>query len=476
MPTLEQVRDRLARAGQDHLLRFHDRLDPDEQASLLRQIEALDLESLPDLIERYVRTKPDFSPPADLAPAPYFPADPDSSRRPWNRGAARERGEALIRAGKLACFVVAGGQGTRLGFQGPKGCYPAGAVSGKPLFQIFAEQIRAAQDKFQVTIPWYIMTSPMNHEDTIAFFRERDLFGLDENDVHFFPQGVMPSIDRESGRILLAEPGVIATNPDGHGGSITALDRSGALADIARRGIEHVSYFQIDNPLVKLADPVFLGIHAWDEVSSGEMASKMLPKRDPAEKVGVFCESDGRVRMIEYSDLPDDLARARRDDGTLRFNAGNPAIHLLGVAFLEKLNSDPTLSLPFHRADKKVPFVDLETGDRVEPDQPNAVKLERFVFDALPLAERSVILETDRIEEFAPIKNAEGADSPDSSRRLQTERAARWLEGLGVEVPRTADAEPDCTLEISPLTALDAEDLKPGDVPSPIERGAAVEI
>ena len=196
---------------------------------------------------------------------------------------------------------------------------------------------------------------------------------------------------------------------DGHGGAIKALARSGATADMKKRGIEHISYWQVDNPNIHVLDPAFIGLHATAKDSSGEMSGKMLPKAEPKEKVGVFCTSaqtgagERRTMVVEYSDLPDDLAEATNDDGSLKFLSGSPAMHMLGVAFIEKVAGDPAFALPYHRAIKKVPHIDLESGDRVEPAEPNAVKLERFVFDAIPMAERSIILETDRVEEFAPV-------------------------------------------------------------------------
>jgi len=409
-----------------------------------------------------------------MTPAPYYPADPRNRTRPWDENRYRADGERLLREGRLGCFVVAGGQGSRLGFEGPKGCYPAGPVTGKSLFAIFAEQILAASKHYRRPIPWYIMTSPLNHAPTVEFFERHAYFGLNQDDVSFFAQGVMPSIDRATGRVLLASKHEVATNPDGHGGSLKALFVSGALDDMRARGVEHISYFQVDNPLVKCVDPVFLGLHATAPDSSGEMSSKMLPKRDPAERVGVFAKLDGKLGMVEYSDLPEKLASKRESDGRLTFNAGNPAIHLLGWRFVERLNSDPAFSLPFHRADKKVPCIDPETGANIDPAEPNAVKLERFVFDALPLAERSIILETDRTTEFAPIKNASGEDSSESSRRIQTERNAAWLELHGVQIPRTPQGEPDCVIEISPLTACSPEDLT--DLPDRIQRGAKVAL
>ncbi len=474
--TLDSVRQKLAAVGQEHLLTFCDRLGPDEVGVLVEQINAIDLDALPGLIERYVLSDQQFEIPDDLEPAPYYPRDPASPVRPWDRDAAAELGEKLIADGKVGCFTVAGGQGSRLGYDGPKGCYPAGVISGKPLFQIFAEGILAASRAHARPIPWYIMTSPLNHDATVAFFMEHNFFGLCADDVMFFPQGTMPSFDKATGKILLADRHTIATNPDGHGGALKAMVASGATADMQKRGIEHVSYFQVDNPHVRVLDPVFIGLHAGADDSSGEMSSKMLPKADAKEKVGVFCRSCGRTMVVEYSDLPDALACQTNPDGSLRFNAGSPAIHMLGVGFVEKLARDPEFALPYHRAVKKVPHVDLETGKRVEPIEPNAVKLERFVFDAIPLAESSIVLETDRVEEFAPVKNKDGVDSIVTSKRLQTERAARWLEAAGVKVPRKPDGSPDCVIEIGPLTATCAEELvaKRESLPPEIERGASV--
>lgn len=457
--TLESVRAQLEAIGQAHLLQFVDELVPADRARLLRQIGEIDLGALPGLIDRYVKADEHLELPSDLEPAPFYPRTPDSGGRAWDRETAERLGRDLIAEGKIACFTVAGGQGSRLGYDGPKGCFPTGAVTGKPLFAIFAEGILAACKRHGRSIPWYIMTSPLNHEATLRFFVEHDHFGLDAGDVKFFPQGVMPSLDKQTGRILLADRGEIATNPDGHGGALKALHVSGAVEDMKHRGVEHISYFQVDNPHVRVLDPVFIGLHAGAPDSSGEMSSKMLPKADAAEKVGVFCRSAGRTMIVEYSDLPPSLAEERAPDGSLRFVAGSPAIHMLGVAFVEKLATDPAFALPYHRAVKKVPFIDLETGERIDPAEPNAVKLERFVFDAIPLAAGSIVLETDRVEEFAPVKNKDGVDSIDSCRALQTERAARWLESVGVRIPRRDDGTPDCTIEISPLTATCAEDL-----------------
>jgi len=470
--TIEDVRSRLEAVSQDHLLAFYDELDPSAQDRLVARVSALDLERVPRWVEQYVRSTPDFSPAGAIEPAPYYPRDPQSPKRAWDRGAAKAAGEELLRAGAVAAFTVAGGQGSRLGFDGPKGCYPGGAVTQKPLFQCLAEWILAANQRYSCTIPWCVMTSPLNHDATLGFFREHNWLELGEENVILFNQGVVPSFDRNTGKILLASKEEPATNPDGHGGSLKALHASGAIDALADRGVKHISYTQIDNPLVRVIDPVFLGLHATANDSSAEMSSKMLAKSEPGEKVGVFCLQDSKLGMIEYSDLPSELAHKRDDAGDLRFNAGNPAIHILGLDFVRRLNESPEgFALPFHRADKKIPYVDPDTGQRIEPAEPNGVKLETFVFDALPLADKPLVLETDRADEFAPIKNASGNDSAATSALLQTERAARWLEARGVSVPRSEDGSPECVLEISPLTAMDAEDLDPASLPSAVRPG-----
>lgn len=476
--TFEQLQARLSGVGQEHLLRFSNELAPNAKAALLEQLASLDLESLPALVRDYVHNKPAFELPPGLEPAPYYPFDPAQGGKGvaqgYDRAAAWKTGEDLIRRGKVAAFVVAGGQGSRLGFEGPKGCFAAGAVTGKSLFAFFADNLLGMKDRYGVEVPWYVMTSPLNHAATIAFFEANRFFGLRRESVMFFPQGVMPSLDIKTGKILLAGKGEVATNPDGHGGSLKALVVSGAIADMKKRGVEHISYFQVDNPCVRAVDPVFLGLHAGAKDSSAEMSSKMVPKVAPEEKVGVFCKSRGKVEVIEYSDLPMDLQRERLRDGSLRFIAGSIAIHAIGVAFVERLVNDPKFQLPYHRAEKKIPCVDPATGAAVTPTANNGVKLERFVFDALAMARGSIVYETDRVEEFAPIKNATGADSVESSKELQTLRAARWLERAGVAIPKKSDGTPDCVIELSPRTATCFEHLKGAKLPKAIERGARV--
>lgn len=472
---LQEARARLEAVGQSHVLAFYEQLDAFAQRELIDQIEQIDFEELNALIESHVKAKPTAELPRDIQPAKCYP---NEAAMGGDAATYRAAGLDLLRAGKIAAFTVAGGQGTRLGWNGPKGSYPATPVTGKPLFRVFAEQIRAAQSKYGVTIPWYIMTSPINDADTRAFFQDNNYFGLARRNVFMFPQGVMPSLELGTGRLMLAERGKIAVNPDGHGGSLRALVASGAIEDMRSRGAEHISYFQVDNPLARIFDPVFIGLHAAAPDSSAEMSSKMVPKAGPEEKVGVFCSVAGKTTVIEYSDLPRELAEARDASGALRINAGNIAIHMISVAFVERLCEDAhRFALPFHRAEKAVPYVDVNTGKEVTPDKPNAVKLETFVFDAIPLAQRSIVYETSRADEFAPIKNAKGDDSPATSHQLQSDRAARWLEACGVKMPWGADGHVQASIEISPLTALDPEDLASAtDLPKEIKRGERIAL
>jgi len=454
MERTDSVRRTLKAHGQSHLLAFLDELSPTEQAALLGQIEAIDFDHLDQLIGKYALRRPAVAMGTDIQPPTIVPARPTDPAGMAEHQAARNRGKKLLAAGKVAAFAVAGGQGTRLGYEGPKGCLEVTPVSRKPLFQVLAEQILAASRRSGKVIPWYVMTSPANDIATRAFFRQHRHFGLKQSDVFFLTQGLMPAIGPD-GKLLLESKGSLALSPDGHGGCLQALRKSGALDDMARRGIELISYFQVDNPLVCAIDPLFLGLH---ELRGAEMSAKCLPKRDPMEKLGNFCVMNGRVTVIEYSDLPEELARATTEDGRLRFSAGSIAIHILSRSFVERLTRNAKAPLPYHRAEKKVSFVD-KAGKIVRPDQPNAVKLEMFVFDAMPLAEKTVILETIRSEEFSPIKNASGDDSLASSLHDQVRRAAVWLEAAGIAVPRDADGQVASAIEISPLLADSAEEL-----------------
>ena len=451
-PKLETA---LRDAGQEHLIRYWNELTCDEQRELAGQLEKIDFSALPGLIRDYVLNRPKTVIPDDLAPAPYFPAVPrsDAERALYSR--AEQKGRELLNAGRVCCLTVAGGQGTRLGFDGPKGTYPIGPVTGRTLFEYFAQNIIRAGQKYGHRLVWYIMTSALNHAATLEFFRKNNWFGLQEEQVFFFTQGTMPAIGYD-GKLLLADRHTLSLSPDGHGGTLLALRKSGALDRMKKEGTDIISYFQVDNPLVHVVDPLFIGMHALEQA---EMSAVTLSKTGPFEKLGNFCVSKGRLQIIEYSDLPAELAEKRNPDGSLTFVAGSPAIHLIQREFVEQLTASGSLRLPWHRADKKIPHID-EQGSQVTPAEPNGVKLESFIFDALPLARKTMVMEFDRKEVFAPTKNKTGVDSVESCRQMLIDRDAKRLEAAGVRIPRKADGTPDALIEISPLKVLDAEDAK----------------
>ena len=466
--SFEQVRARFEDAGQGHVFRFWTELDDEQRQMLLADLAEVDLERVVPLINPLVRNKPIARVPQSLAPANALPADPQPGEADRYRD-ARQRGEDAIRAGQAAAFTVAGGQGTRLGFDGPKGCFPISPVRSACLFQWFAEQLRATGERYGRPLRWYIMTSPLNHEATVSFFRENDHFGLDPQRVRFFQQGQVPAFYPD-GRIALADKHRIALSPDGHGGSLTALARSGALQEMASDGVEVISYFQVDNPLVHVIDPLFIGLHL---TTGSEMSSKAVHKAHDREKVGIFAEADGRLQVVEYSDLPDELATARNERGERKYDAGSIAIHVIQRSFVERLTkAGAAEQLPWHRAEKKVGVVD-DNGEKIEPDKPNVVKLELFVFDAIPLARNPLVLYTRREEEFSPVKNASGDDCPETARRDMIRRAARWIEQGNVAVPRDRAGEPALPIEIAPTWALDAAAVvaRMGDLPARLEPG-----
>ena len=445
--------DAFNREGQGQVFAFFDQLAPKAQERLLADAAEIDLAEVNRLVRTLVKqsaiTGVDLS---DLAPAP-FEARPEHGGNAAAWAQAKAHGEAALRAGRVAAFTVAGGQGTRLGYDGPKGTFPVTPLKRKPLFQVFAEKILAAGRRYGRPIHWFIMTSHQNHAATEAFFAEQGFFGLDRTQVHFFRQGRMPAVDF-TGKILLETKGTIALSPDGHGGSLRALGRSGALDLMQREAIDTISYFQVDNPLVRCIDPAFIG---WHLLHRAEMSAKMVPKAFPEEKIGHFCTQRGRNVVIEYSDMP--LALQREIDlatGQLRYLAGSIAIHVLDREFVRRMAAGGDNALPFHRADKKIQTIDA-AGLPVKPDKANGVKFEMFVFDALPFAKNPTVIETLRADDFSPVKNAGGVDSPQTCRDDQLRQFARWLKANGAPVETDATGRPAQTIEVSPLFGYDED-------------------
>jgi UDP-N-acetylglucosamine/UDP-N-acetylgalactosamine diphosphorylase len=434
---MDDLRQRLESHGQSHLIDHLQQLSENDRAHLQKELMRVDLAELRKLHDR--REQKDALPERGrLEPLPR-PTIDEADREEFH-----EVGMDELESGRVAFLVVAGGQGTRLGFDHPKGMFPIGPISKKSLFQLHAEKILALHRVLDVSLPYLVMTSPATDEATRVYFKRKNYFRLPPQDVWFFCQGTMPAVDLENGRLLLEEPHRLCLSPNGHGGTITGLFDSGLLDRLNELGIETIYYFQVDNPLINLFDPLFIGQHV---VQEAEVSSKVLPKTGPKEKVGNFALVDGRCAMIEYSDLPDEWAHETDDEGELKFWAGNPAIHLFDVDFLRKIVSEAE-RLPWHLARKKVPHL----GD-ANPQKENALKFERFIFDLLPQAERWTILPTTREDEFAPVKNKDGVDSPASAQAMMADQAARWLKESNITVPA------GIIVEISPLFALDASEL-----------------
>ena len=447
-PLIEKFRA----AGQGQVFAFFDQLAPDARRKLLAEAAEIDLAEVARLTTTLLGSGAAAGVNlTGLAPAPYesLPTKGGDAAA-WAK--AKAAGEAALRAGRVAAFTVAGGQGTRLGYDGPKGTFPVTPLKQKPLFQVFAEKILAAGRRYGRPLHWFIMTSHQNDGATRAFFGEHRHFGLDPARVHFFPQGRMPAVDF-SGKIMLEGPGAIALSPDGHGGSLRALDRSGALDLMEREGVDTLSYFQVDNPLVRCVDPAFIG---WHLLRGSQMSSKMVTKAYPEEKLGHFCVQGGRLVVVEYSDLPMAMQRETEPDGRLRYGAGSIAIHVLDRDFVRHLARGEGVALPFHRADKKIPTVDT-AGQPVQPAKANGVKFELFVFDALPFAKNPLVIETSRADDFSPVKNAEGVDSPQTCRDDQQRQFARWLRANGAAVETDASGLPKAALEVSPLFGYDED-------------------
>ncbi len=449
----DALRQQFEEAGQDQVFRFWDQLNNAQRAALITQAREIDLAELARLNRTLVRVA-GASPidlsglePVEVIAVPEHGGD----RTAWAE--ARLTGENALRRGKVAAFTVAGGQGTRLGYDGPKGTFGVTPVRHHSLFQVFAEKLIAAQRRYGCELMWFIMTSHANHAATLAFFDKHHHFGLRPEQVHFFRQGRMPAVDF-AGRILLEAPDTIALSPDGHGGSLRALVRSGAVELMERAGIEILSYVQVDNPLVSIIEPAFIGFHVQ---TGSEMSSRMVPKAFDREKVGHFCRQRGRVVVIEYSDMPETLTSLRGEEGELVYRAGSVAIHLLATSFIRRVGEGATgVVLPFHRANKKIATVD-GNGAPVKPGEANGVKFEMFVFDALPFARNPIVVEARRADEFSPVKNAEGVDSPQTSRDDQQRQWARWMHAAGVGVPVDTTGLPPFRLEISPLFATDED-------------------
>jgi UDP-N-acetylglucosamine/UDP-N-acetylgalactosamine diphosphorylase len=429
--------------GQPHVLAHWKSLTAEAQSDLLKQIDSLDFAAIDAMKAMLARPTVKTSEPEPGSALSLSIAEHD---------AAASLGADALRLGKVGVILVAGGQGTRLGFDGPKGTYPIGPMSNASLFEIHARKIAALERRFDAKVPFYIMTSAANDADTRAFFGTHSNFGLSSDRVKFFIQGMLPALFPD-GRLVMETSGRLFMSPDGHGGILQALRRTHMLNDMNKRGLETLFYFQVDNPLVEIADPVFIGLH---RERQAQFSLKVCAKRDPAEGLGVIARhGQSGLTIVEYTELTQAQKEARTPSGDLRFKFGSVAIHVFALDFL---TATAEAGLPLHTAHKKVPCFD--DGRMIAPDKPNAFKFEKFIFDALPLAKRAVALEFDRAEEFSPVKNASGADSPNTTRLDMVRKFARWFEACGVIVPRNASGDPQFKIEIDPRYASCPEELR----------------
>jgi UDP-N-acetylglucosamine/UDP-N-acetylgalactosamine diphosphorylase len=439
----QSLLDLLEKQGQHHILAHYRGLNPEKQEIFIRGLGQLDFSSVFKLYRQFSHPKSSGSHSSRIEPASIIPI-PRTAEEIEQRKEARKLGESLIRGNQVAVLIVAGGQGTRLGFPGPKGRLPISPIKKKPLFQLFAESIRAISNRYRANLPLLIMTSQENHEETRAFFESHGFFSLERDQVHFFSQGMLPTLTLD-GKLILKDAENLLANPDGHGGSLKALYESGLAGRLKGQGVTEIFYCQVDNPLVRIADPAFIGYHRREKA---DISTKVVRRQGLEEKVGIYGMVNGKPAIIEYSDFSPEDYRSLDEGGNIRHWAGNIAIHMISLSFVDRMNREG-FALPYHRAIKEVEG--LGPGGRSE--RMTGMKFEAFVFDSIPLAQKSICMEVPREEEFAPVKNQSGIDSPDTARLAMNDLFKRWLVEAGAEVA------PEARIEISPLFALDKEEV-----------------
>ncbi|KAF9531918.1 UDP-N-acetylglucosamine diphosphorylase [Crepidotus variabilis] len=467
--TIDILTKRYESADQNHLLTFWSKLTAAQQEELKAQLDALDIERVNRIYAKAVSAETDAAKPAAESEA-ITPLPQGASQSLTDKAKEKEWeqiGLEAISRGEVGVLLMAGGQGTRLGSTAPKGCYDIGLPSHKSLFQYQAERIArlqtVAETRFSkpagnVIVPWYVMTSGPTRRETEEFFGKNSYFGLDSKNVIFFEQGTLPCLTME-GKVLLDKPSKIAVAPDGNGGLYAATrsplfpgSSDSVLSDLKKRKILYVHAYCVDNCLVRVADPVFLG---YSVQKQADCAAKVVPKASPTESVGVVACRGDKFSVVEYSEISKEQAERRESSGELSFRAGNIANHFYTTTFLNKVESFED-ELAFHIARKKIPHVDLETGESIKPSKPNGMKLELFVFDVFPFTERFAVLEVERREEFSPLKNAPGtgSDDPETSRRDLLAQHKRFLEAAGAQLKDGVE------IEISPLVSYAGEGLE----------------
>ena len=405
---LEEVQRILKKYNQEHLLNGFENLDDDKKEALLNQISNIDYNLVQKLYED-VNKKLEIAE-NEITPIEYIEKDKMNTEK---RIEYEKTGEDIIKKGGLAVITMAGGQGTRLGFNGPKGACTIGLKSGKTIFEILIDVLKTAEKKYGSKVHWYLMTSKENNNDTIKFFEENNYWDYGKENVTFFVQGELPMLDK-NGKILRTKEGLIKEAADGHGGILEAIYKNNVLEDMQKRNIKWVYIGGVDNILAKMVDPVFIGLA---EKGGYYAAGKSLVKAYPEEKVGVFCKKNGKPTVVEYTEITEEMARATDEKGELLYGESHILCNLFSIKAIEKISKN---KLPYHTAIKKADYLD-ENGNYIIAESPNAYKFESFIFDAFETLENMIIMRVKREEEFAPVKNKEGVDSPETARKLYEE-------------------------------------------------------
>lgn len=402
---IQVVKEMLEKYEQEQLLDNYENMTQKQQEDLLNEILTIDFSQIEKLYEQTKKQKIEKT--DVIEPISYIEK---AKMTIEEKKYYEEIGIELIRQGKYAVITMAGGQGTRLGHNGPKGTYDLGLASHKSIFQILCETLKEAKEKYGVFVPWYIMTSRQNHEDTVTFFEKNQYFGYPKEDVLFFKQGELPVVN-EGGKLLLDKEAHINEAADGHGGIFVSMRKNAVIYDMKARGIEWAFIGGVDNVLVKMVDPIFVGLCIEKKVLAG---GKSVVKACPEEHVGVFCRRNGRPSVIEYTEISKEMAEEIDDKGELKYGESHILCNIFNIEAIEEISKD---KLPYHSAHKKVEYID-NRGNLIKPEEPNAYKFEAFLFDAFESLEDMAIMRVKREEEFAPVKNAEGVDSPETARQL----------------------------------------------------------
>ena len=397
----EEARQKLEKYNQGHLLKYYSTLPEAEQAALLQQISKTDLSVVTRIGKKEAAKKE-----SSISPIAAMTLDEINT----GREAFTETGTEAIRSGKVGAVLLAGGMGTRLGSDNPKGMYDIGITKPVYIFQRIVDNLFDIVDKTRTWIHLFIMTSDKNHEITQKFFEEQQYFGYDKEHIHFFRQDMAPASDYE-GKILLESKGKLATSPNGNGGWFTSLTNAGLLGFMKQEGIEWLNVFAVDNVLQRIADPCFIGAVIERNCEAG---AKVVRKNHPDEKVGVMCLEDGHPSIIEYYELTDSLRDTMTEDGEPAYNFGVILNYIFRIDSLEKVVNK---ELPLHIVEKKIPCLN-EQGEFIQPEEPNGYKFETLILDLIKLLDSCLPFEVERSEEFAPIKNKTGIDSVESAQLL----------------------------------------------------------